>query len=517
MGRRIPILIAASLALAAGVPRAAGADLLDQLLGRYVHPTAVAGPEALHLLYQLKADPQQAPSSCYRRLGPERQWSPEKRLGGAHLAAAFHDGALYVFRRTNYTTYRDSDWKPHAWALDWPPASACTFADGLWVFGQDTEEEAHRIRVARFQRPEAEDAAAARPVALQAVLPVSSRPYDLEAVPHEDAVQVFWHQDLPGEVANELWRATFDGQQWGEPQRVPAPYAHGDFAAVSHQGTLWVLCRERGRRLSDRRPVLAMTLGAEGWSEGTAVPGAEDDFLDFYTLDMGAASFQGSLYLFRATMNRVAVHRWEDGAWASPRMVTEVPASVIYGFWWSLFNAAACLALLPAVAWSAFRVRHRSRRLVLGDRVVARAAPWGRRVMALLVDFLMVEGLCSAAEVLLGAGGGDEGGLLPAVLLRAVVFFGYYVLNERLTGQTLGKWVLGIAVVSRRGARPSLGAVAVRNLLRPWLPLFPAAYLVGSMVLLLTPRHQRLGDLLARTLVVEVPRRSAQAEQSTEA
>jgi hypothetical protein len=36
----------------------------------------------------------------------------------------------------------------------------------------------------------------------------------------------------------------------------------------------------------------------------------------------------------------------------------------------------------------------------------------------------------------------------------------------------------------------------------------PVAYLVGSIALLVTQRWQRVGDLLAHTLVVELPHRT---------
>ena len=57
------------------------------------------GPDALHLFYQRKADPQAAPSSCYRRYVPGKGWLGEERFHGAHQCAAFFDGALHVFRR----------------------------------------------------------------------------------------------------------------------------------------------------------------------------------------------------------------------------------------------------------------------------------------------------------------------------------------------------------------------------------------------------------------------------------
>ena len=71
---------------------------------------------------------------------------------------------------------------------------------------------------------------------------------------------------------------------------------------------------------------------------------------------------------------------------------------------------------------------------------------------------------------------------------------GALALDVRLAYHTLGKRLLSIAVISRGGARPQLGNILIRNLLRPWLPLVPLAYVVGSPVLFLTPGRRRVGE-----------------------
>jgi len=80
-----------------------------------------------------------------------------------------------------------------------------------------------------------------------------------------------------------------------------------------------------------------------------------------------------------------------------------------------------------------------------------------------------------------------------------IVYFSYF---ESTTGQTPGKRALGLRVISTATARPpDLGHALVRNVLRivDWLP---GLYLVGFVVALVTPQKQRLGDLLADTVVV---------------
>ncbi|QLG29370.1 RDD family protein [Halorarum halophilum] len=74
---------------------------------------------------------------------------------------------------------------------------------------------------------------------------------------------------------------------------------------------------------------------------------------------------------------------------------------------------------------------------------------------------------------------------------------------ETHSGQTLGKKALGLVVVTEEGGAPDVAAAAIRNLLRfvDWLPAF---YLLGAIVVAISDRDQRLGDLAADTLVVRV-------------
>lgn len=93
----------------------------------------------------------------------------------------------------------------------------------------------------------------------------------------------------------------------------------------------------------------------------------------------------------------------------------------------------------------------------------------------------------------------------------AVRFIGIFVLSAgygialewRWRGETIGKRVLRIRVVDRRGLRLSREQVVLRNLLRAvdQLPLF---HLVGGAAVWLSPVAQRLGDIGANTVVVRV-------------
>lgn len=103
-----------------------------------------------------------------------------------------------------------------------------------------------------------------------------------------------------------------------------------------------------------------------------------------------------------------------------------------------------------------------------------------------------------ADEVLTGAAGSEP--VLAAFVAMLLGWLGYHTCFEALSGQTAGKRLLGLRVVRERGGTPSLRDALVRNLLRPVdaVPL----YGTGLLVVLVTSRHQRLGDLAADTVVV---------------
>jgi hypothetical protein len=77
----------------------------------------------------------------------------------------------------------------------------------------------------------------------------------------------------------------------------------------------------------------------------------------------------------------------------------------------------------------------------------------------------------------------------------------YFVVWEALKGTTPGKMALGLRVVTTEGRPIGFAEAALRNLLRA-ADALPIAYLVGVGSMTLSPRFQRLGDLVAGTIVI---------------
>ena len=87
----------------------------------------------------------------------------------------------------------------------------------------------------------------------------------------------------------------------------------------------------------------------------------------------------------------------------------------------------------------------------------------------------------------------------PALLWILGGYVGLALVSELATGRTLGKALLGLRVVGLDGQRATPGSILMRNVVRIPELLLPLLLLF----ILLSTLRQRIGDVLARTLVVE--------------
>ena len=134
-------------------------------------------------------------------------------------------------------------------------------------------------------------------------------------------------------------------------------------------------------------------------------------------------------------------------------------------------------------------------------------ASLGDRFLAVMVDSVLGVGLFFFFGFAI-AGTGSSGNFqlqggraLLLLFLVAVLLLGYFIAAEALTGVTLGKLTAGIRVQTVEGGLLGWRRSLERNLMRivDVLPLF---YLVGAFSFLLTQHAQRLGDRVAKTVVV---------------
>lgn len=154
--------------------------------------------------------------------------------------------------------------------------------------------------------------------------------------------------------------------------------------------------------------------------------------------------------------------------------------------------APAAVPVTPA------RNANRYRFARLGDRFIAFALD----TAFLFGLFAMVDawafmrwGIFDGAELQL-----TTASLVIAITLNAIILFLYGWLLEAAFGATLGKAMVGIRIVGTTELNP-LAASAIRNVLR--IVDGFGFYLVGTAVAACSDVRQRIGDLVAKTAVVE--------------
>jgi uncharacterized RDD family membrane protein YckC len=133
----------------------------------------------------------------------------------------------------------------------------------------------------------------------------------------------------------------------------------------------------------------------------------------------------------------------------------------------------------------------------LGDRVLARLTDWG------IFIALFIVGSISASVI--------NGGKIATFILIGI-YAGVYVFYDLfcemfLNGQSLGKRILKIRVVSLNGARPSIGQYLIRWIFR--IVDFGITGGVGAVVCVaVSQNQQRIGDIVAGTTVIKTTPRT---------
>ncbi|WP_124727415.1 RDD family protein [Staphylospora marina] len=135
-------------------------------------------------------------------------------------------------------------------------------------------------------------------------------------------------------------------------------------------------------------------------------------------------------------------------------------------------------------------------------RIPVETAGLFTRGMAKLIDLLIVAGaFIPLGMLMIGMSMFSEFMALTYVVASAFPLAYFVVTETWMRGQTLGKKLLGIRVVSDHGGHPGLAAVILRNLML-LADLLPFGFLFGMASIFLSRREKRLGDLAAGTLVV---------------
>lgn len=126
------------------------------------------------------------------------------------------------------------------------------------------------------------------------------------------------------------------------------------------------------------------------------------------------------------------------------------------------------------------------------------------RAMAWLIDAGIRYAVLSVFSMILAMSG--EAGMGVYLVLLFATMWGYPIIFEAMMdGQTPGKRAMSLRVIAADGAPVGWLASFARNLLRT-VDFLPLGYAVGVIVGYTDPWGRRLGDMVAKTVVIHAPR-----------
>jgi len=133
------------------------------------------------------------------------------------------------------------------------------------------------------------------------------------------------------------------------------------------------------------------------------------------------------------------------------------------------------------------------------------------RVFAGIIDFAIQLGILWLGAMLLSISGLVDSSSfnMGLALLVAAVLLGYPVVSETLMrGRTIGKRAMGLRAVTLEGAPIRLRHASLRMMGGLVDRFLPPLGVTGMLMVMGTARHQRVGDLIAGTIVIRDPDRT---------
>jgi len=139
----------------------------------------------------------------------------------------------------------------------------------------------------------------------------------------------------------------------------------------------------------------------------------------------------------------------------------------------------------------------------LGERIVAYIIDLAMFVVVIIATFIFI----ATIGGMQGRGGYITNGLI--LIIYAVLFVFYDLICElAMNGQSVGKKIMKIKVISLDGGRPRLGQYLLRWLFRI-IDFFPGTLnLCGLICVAVSDKSQRVGDMVAGTTLIRTVSRT---------
>ena len=127
----------------------------------------------------------------------------------------------------------------------------------------------------------------------------------------------------------------------------------------------------------------------------------------------------------------------------------------------------------------------------------------GDRIVAYFVDLLIYFAYGVTIVLIIDAMGGFSGGFWVGLTVILPIFFYQLLCEIFLNGQSLGKKARQIRVISLDGNQPNIGQYLIRWIFRI-VDTMLGSGVVAVVTISVSPKAQRVGDMLAGTTVVRM-------------
>lgn len=433
---------------------------------------------------------------------------------GSEVLGTFHPGRVGMFRFT------EEGVKSEFSTLDfeWIPETGAQLGDALFIFGGDfkktpTANPGRRtgsVAVARYDGKTFKELNIGNMPTLEEGL----LGFWIKSVYHQGKIHLFWRSaeglgsadmEPPISLTGPLKRATFDGRAFQVQESDVEGFPHGFMDIWSDGNRLRAIVQPQDPTFGKTARLRLFTITDEGMLEEEVLSKPKTPLrlrIKHYNV-VRVPSGESDVFL---RTNSQAFELWWPGpdGWHVGMHPKGLPRNNWESFLFSLF--ALCVLVVAGGLGLAYRRRQQVRVLMRKLRPNDVMAPLSLRISAHLVDLFI---LCVGTEVFSRILGVPNAGIVRNLFDFTVPrpYFALYLLYlgifEWSFGATLGKLALGLRVVTSKGERPTIWSAMVRNLIGFYERHIMLAGFAALPTILLTPRHQRLGDLLARTVVVQ--------------
>lgn len=456
----------------------------------------------------------------YRGSPDYLNWKPldENRTGPVFGTFVFKDAAgerLGLFHPQRISLWKFSEDKVDVETKNlpfkWIAETGVQLEDTLYVFGGKEDDRRPGEQSTWRLVASCHDGKEFRELDPGPVFKPGPQGFSLQAVAHQGKVYVFWRSaqeggpidfEPPVSFIGPLRMATFDGLNFEPEVRQFADLPQGHVEVWSDGTDLRAIVQPQDGGTGRTPQLKLFTLSKIGTArEEIHMPYEVPMGLHFKYFNVTRLSAEGRTAFLRSNSQEFELWESVSGAWRVQPQPAGLPQQELMSL--LLVVMVMCVCLVAMGVGMAIRRRRQMQWVLERLRPQDVLAPLSLRISAYLIDLAILVGLTRVFCTVSGTSVPSWSQIFfefRVDLVFGVLYLLYFSVAEWRLGRTAGKWMLGILVVTDQGEPPTLWAVFVRNLIGFFERLLVLPAIVSIM---LTPRAQRIGDLLSRTLVVQ--------------